>query len=491
MTRRANSRQVAQSDPLALLLAELDDWAVGAAPLFRQLARAVASGIERGVLGRGSRLPPERALATALMVSRGTAVAAYDVLVADGLVERRQGSGTYVLGAGSLGLPPGREGSALVHRLVERSARPVVGVDVRPETSRLIDLSISVLHDASGLPAMSLTSRELAAVEPDTGYSPWGLTGLRTAVAEHMTGWGLPTGADQIVITTGAQQAISAAAACWLRPGDTVVVEDPTYPGAIAAFAQAGARLRGVPVDRNGVQVTELEAALADRPALVYLQSTVHSPTGAILSDGRRRTIAALVRDARVPLLEDLALRDLAWHASPPPIASYCPDTSVAVAGSLSKLFWGGLRIGWVRAATPLATRFARVKATQDLGSSAVSQVLAERLLRSLTADSSYVDHLHEQLRSRYETLTEALADRLPRWRWDQPSGGLSIWAQLPTPTAEAFAQAALRHGVAVATAPALSPSTRHVDRLRLSFSGPPEELVEGVRRLAETWNAG
>jgi len=112
----------------------------------------------------------------------------------------RRGSGTYVVGAGALSLPPGREGSALVHRLVERSAGP----------SAIVDLSISVLHDASRLPAVTLTTRELATVDPDTGYSPWGLTGLRAAVADHVTGWGLPTSADEIVITTGAQQGISA-----------------------------------------------------------------------------------------------------------------------------------------------------------------------------------------------------------------------------------------------------------------------------------------
>jgi DNA-binding transcriptional MocR family regulator len=479
MARRANSRQVDHASATGELVAEVGDWAIGPAPLFRQLARAIASGVERGVLHRGTRLPAERALAAALAVSRGTAVAAYDVLVADGLIERRRGSGTYVLGAGALGLPPGREGSALVHRLVELSASP----------SRIIDLSISVLHDASGLPPVSLSSRDLEAVEPVTGYSPWGLTGLRRAVAEHVTRWGLPSVADEIVITTGAQQAISAAAACWLRPGDTVVVEDPTYPGAVAAFGQAGARLRGVTVDRSGVRVDELAAALADRPALVYLQSTVHSPTGVVLSDSRRRTIAALITAARVPLVEDLALADLAWQPAPPPIASYCTDASVAVVGSLSKLFWGGLRIGWVRAPAPLAIRFANVKATQDLGSSAVSQVLAERLLHALDAPGSgYVDHLHAQLRSQCDTLMLALTNGLPSWRWDRPAGGLSLWVQLPTPTAETFAQAALRHGVAVATAPALSPSTRHTDRLRLSFSGPPELLEEGVRRLAETW---
>ena len=476
MARRANPRQV---DQTGALVAEVGDWAVGSAPLFRQLARAIAGGIERGALDRGTRLPAERALAVALVVSRGTAVAAYDVLVADGLIERRQGSGTYVLGAGALGLPPGREGSALVHRLVELSAGP----------STIIDLSISVLHDASALPPVTLTSRELHAVAPDTGYSPWGLTGLRTAVAAHMSGWGLPSTAEQIVITTGAQQAISAAAACWLRPGDTVVVEDPTYPGAIAAFGQSGARLRGVAVDGQGVRVDELEAALADRPALVYLQSTLHSPTGVVLSETRRRRIATLIRAARVPLVEDLALADLAWDPAPLPIASHCGDESVAVVGSLSKLFWGGLRIGWVRAPAPLATRFANVKATQDLGSSAVSQLLAERLLDSLHAPSStYLDRLQRQLRSRYETLTLALRTRLPSWSWERPAGGLSLWVRLPVPTAEAFAQAALRHGVAVATAPALSPSTRHTDRLRLSFSGPPDQLEEGVRRLADAW---
>ena len=476
MSNRANPSEVAHGS----VVEGLGDWATGAGPLFRQLARALASAIEVGTLGRGKRLPPERVLASALAISRGTAVAAYDLLVAEGLVERRRGSGTYVLGAGPLSLPPGREGSALVHRLVERSAGP----------SELIDLSISVLHDPSALPAVTFDSAALAAVEPDTGYSPWGLTGLRAALADHVSAWGLPTRAEEIVVTTGAQQGISAAAACWLRPGDTVVVEDPSYPGAIAAFGQAGARLRGVGVDRRGVRVDELALALEDRPALVYLQSTLHSPTGAVLSNGRRQEIARLIEEARVPLVEDLALADLVWRPAPPPIAAYAPNASVAVLGSLSKRYWGGLRLGWVRAPAALAVRFARVKATQDLGSSAVSQVLAERLLREPESRRcAYLDGLRGELRARYDTLAGALRARLPTWRWDEPAGGLSIWVQLPSPTGEVFAQTALRHGVAVATAPALSPSAAHPDRIRLSFNGPHAELVEGVNRLARAWS--
>jgi DNA-binding transcriptional MocR family regulator len=479
MQTRANPGQVDQDDAVARLVGELDDWATGAGPLFRRLSRTIASCIERGVLERGSRLPPERTLAAALVVARGTVVAAYDLLVADGLIERRRGSGTYVAGEGVLGLPPGREGSALVHRLVDRSASP----------TEMIDLSISVLHDPSRMPSVSISTRELRAVEPDTGLSPWGITELRSAVAAHVTRWGLPTSADEVVITTGAQQAISASAACWLRPGDTVVVDDPTYPGAVAAFSQAGAKLRPVPVDTGGARVEELASALAAGPALVYLQSTVHSPTGALMRDARRRAIARLVRQWRVPLVEDMALADLAWEPAPPPIALHCTDASVAVVGSLSKVFWGGLRIGWVRAPRSLATRFARVKATHDLGSSAVSQLLGERLLRLLDAgqgrDADYLIELRTELRHRYDVLANALHEHLPSWRWETPCGGLSIWVRLPAPNADAVAQAGLRHGVAVATASALSTSGMHPDRLRLSFSAPPSVLEEGVRRLA------
>jgi DNA-binding transcriptional MocR family regulator len=455
----------------------LGDWTVGPGPLVRQLARALAGAIENGTLAEGLRLPSERALARSLFVSRGTTVAAYDRLVGDGLVERRPGSGTFVAGAAALGLPDGREGSPLVHRLVEHSHGP----------SGVIDLSLSVLHDAVGLPDVTLSTGDLRAMAPSTGYSPWGSSGLRALVAAHVTGWGLPTSSDQVVITTGAQQGISAAAACWLRPGDTVVVEDPCYPGAIAAFAQAGARFVGVPVDGDGVRLDELGRALADRPALVYLQPTVQSPTGTVLSAVRRRHVAELVDRHRVPLVEDLALADLCWTPAPPPVAALCSDASVAVVGSLSKTLWGGLRLGFVRAPEPLALRFARVKATSDLGSSAVSQMLAERLLSGPT---DLWRSRSSELRRRYEALADALARRLPAWHFDEPSGGLSLWVSLGGVDAERVAQTALRHGVAVATAAPLSVTDGHGDRIRLSFAAPAAVLRQGVERLGRAWDA-
>jgi DNA-binding transcriptional MocR family regulator len=495
MTDRATSARVARSAAAADVVAELGDWSSGTGPLFRQLAVSLRAGIERGALEPGHRLPSERVLAGLLSVSRGTAVAAYDQLVADGAVERREGSGTFVIGAGSLALPPGREGSALVARLVDRSTATATHGGTEVGVGGVVDLSISVLRDAEGLGSVAVGAADLQAVAPDTGYSPWGLGPLRSALAEVVTGWGLPSTADQVVVTTGAQQAISAAAACWVRPGDAVVVEDPTYPGAVSAFLAAGARLVGVPVDRNGVVASALEAAVAEHhPTLVYLQPTLHSPTGVVLSEARRRQIAQLLVAARVPLVEDHALAGLVWPGAgplPAPIAAGAPDAPIAVVGSLSKRFWGGLRVGFVRAPEPVALRFARVKATQDLGSSAVSQVLASRLLADRSS-SRRLARRNEDLRGRYELLASLLSSSLPDWRWEQPSGGLSLWVRLPRPVATSFAQAALRSRVAVATAEALSPgaASAHPDRLRLSFSGPSAEITLGVERLADAWRS-
>jgi DNA-binding transcriptional MocR family regulator len=452
----------------------LGAWSDGAGPLYRLLARAITAAIEHGDLPRGARLPAERALAAAIDVSRGVVVAAYDELVADGLVERRRGSGTFVAGSPDVGLPPGREGSALVGRLVAGAGGAV------------IDLSISVVHESRWLPDVAVDRRDVAGPGAD---SPWGLPALRERVAADLTAGGLPTSVEQVVITTGAQQGISIAAGCWVRPGDVVVVDDPTYPGVLSALAAAGAVVRPVPVDRNGVVLAALEEALADRPALVYLQSGPHSPTGGRLSDHRRRVIAGWLAERRIPLVEDVALSSVDWSDGPrlPPLAAHVPDHPVAVVGSFSKQFWAGLRVGFVRAPAPVAARLVRVKATHDLGSSTVSQAMALALLDHPHHDRALVRR-NADLAARAALLVDLLGDRLPSWRCSVPTGGLSLWVQLPDPVAAHLAATTLRHGVAVATADGLSATTDHRDRLRLTFALTEDQLHEAVDRLAATW---
>ena len=287
---------------------------------------------------RGGRLPSERALADAVAVSRGVVVAAYDELVADGVIERRPGSGTFVAGSPAEGLPPGREGSALVGRLVGE------GVDQGNE-STVIDLSISVLHDVDWLPDVSVGS---CGTRRRRHRQPLGLACAAGARGGRISPTvGSPTSIDQVVITTGAQQGISIAAGCWVRPGDVVVVDDPTYPGALSAFAAAGAVVRPVRVDRDGIVLAELERALDDRPALVYLQSGPHSPTGFRMSAHRRQVVARWLADRRIPLVEDLALTSLDWseagsgRGASGPIAAHIPEHPAAVVGSFSQALLG------------------------------------------------------------------------------------------------------------------------------------------------------
>jgi DNA-binding transcriptional MocR family regulator len=475
MENRATSAQVARSSSTARLVELLGDWMGASGPLYRRLARALAAAVEHGELAASDRLPSERALAAAVAVSRGVAVAAYDELVADGVVERRQGSGTYVTGPPGGALPAGREGSSLVRRFVERRAAPGV-----------IDLSISVLTDPAGLPDIAVGLADLGPGADD----PWGLPALRSRVAERLGAIGLATRPEQVVITTGAQQGLSIAAGCWVRPGDRVVIDDPTYPGALSAVLAAGARPVPVAVDRHGPVLADLEAALAERPALVYVQSGVHSPTGGRLSDHRRDQIARLVAAHRVPLVEDHALFALDWSGAraPSPIAARIPEHPVAVVGSYSKRFWGGLRVGFVRAPEPVARRLVRVKATHDLGSSAVSQLAALRLLDHRD-HASFVDARNRQLADRARLLHDLVAEHLPTWRATVPDGGLSLWVQLPAPVAARFAEVALRHGASVAPADGLtSQPERHRDRLRVSFARPEHDLRAAVDRLVGAW---
>ncbi len=475
MVNRSTSAKVARSSATADLVDALGDWTAGTGPLYRRLARAVTTAVEQGEVASGVRLPSERMLGPAIAVSRGVVVSAYDALVATGLVERRPGSGTFVAGPAGGAPPPGREGSSLVRRLVERAASP-----------ELIDLSISVLTDPTGLPDVRVSTRDLG----EAGADPWGLPELRRRVAERLGAIGLPTEPEQVVITTGAQQGLSIAAGCWLRPGDAVVVDDPTYPGVLSAVLAAGARPVPVPVDRRGPVLRALEAALAERPALAYVQSGVHSPTGGRLSDHRRREIARLVREHRVPLVEDHAMFALDWGTDrlPPPIAAHAPDHPIAVVGSYSKRFWAGLRVGFVRAPGPVAARLVRVKATHDLGSSAVSQAMALRLLDHRGHDR-FVARRNEALAARAVALHRLLAAHLPTWTADVPDGGLSLWVRLPGPVAARFAEVAVRHGVSVAPADGLTATpAAHRDRLRLTFARSEPELREAVLRLERAW---
>lgn len=464
------------------LVATLGDWSVGAGPLYRKLADALAGAAADGVLLPGELLPAERRLAAALAVSRATVVAAYDELRGRGVLESRQGSGTRV--CAGLPAPPsdgrvrGGRGHVIFQRMIDGP-----GGD-------LISLTCAAKGGAQAVAeALDEVAREdLPALLADPGYHPRGLPALRAAIATHYTAGGLPTSDEEVLVTTGAHQALVLVADLYLAPRRCVVVEAPSWPGCIDVFQAAGARLRGVPLDAEGVEPSRLATALADEaPSLLYVMPTYHNPTGVLMSADRRRRVGELAARHRVPVVEDNAYAGLAGTGPdgrvPAPLAVHAPaGAEVLTVDSLGKSVWGGLRTGWVRAPRHIVDRLARRKALADLGSPVLDQALAARLLpriAELTARRS------AELTERLALLELLLRRHLPDWSWTRPAGGSALWVRLPGGLdAGTFAQVALRHGVEIVPGSAMDPDGGHDDHLRIPFTFEPEVLTALVRGL-------
>lgn len=461
----------------------LGRWSHGDGPLYDRLAGALRQAIVRGRLPAGTRLPAERDLAAALAVSRGTITTAYDTLRADELLQGRRGSGTYVLSAAASIAHP-----SLTTTETAGGNTRYTGALAAP--AQMLDLSIASL---SGLPEVAEATREAAddlnALLPLSGYLPLGLDTLRDAVAERFRAEGVPTTRDQVLITTGVQQALALLATLYLRSGDAVAIESPTYPGALDALRAAGARIEAVPIDDRGMDVDLLGALLARGAVrLAQLTPSYSNPTGAVLDRTRRVRLARLAHDHRVPVVEDTTIAPLSFGAEPPPhVAAYDPNGYVITVGTVSKTFWAGLRTGWVRAHEHVIARLAELKTTADFGSSVISQAVTARLLAR--APELY-PRRRAELRENRDLLAAALHERLPDWSFSLPDGGLCLWIVLPRANARAFAQFAMRYGVIATPGPVFSVDGGCQHHLRVPFTMPPAVLDEGVRRLAAAWEA-
>lgn len=454
------------------LVAWLGRWSAGRGPLYLLLAARVRQLIDEGLLPPGAPLPPDRRLATALSVGRTTVVAAYDTLRQEGRLVRRQGSGTRVAPAA---LPP---------------PGPRVTETSNPMFLHLLEPSDGVLLLSCAAPPSP--PRELAEAyaglvlpQDDLGYHPAGLPALRAAIAHRYAARGVPTDPAQVLVTTGAQQAIGLLTRLLVAPGDGVLVEAPSYPGALDLFREAAAVPYPVAVGPDGLDVpTAIEVMERHRPALAYVVPHLHNPTGSVLPPLLGRRLVAAAESLGVPLVDDEVLSELRFEgAGPPPLCSY--GAEVVGVGSLSKAVWGGLRIGWVRGPAPLVARLARLKALHDLGSDVPAQLVAARLLGAFPP---LLAARVAELRAGHDLLRAELARLLPSWQCPPAVGGQTLWVRLPHGDGVCFAQVALRHGVAVlpgSTMDALGGSTR---MLRLHFLLPPDTLVEAVRRLATAW---
>jgi DNA-binding transcriptional MocR family regulator len=347
------------------------------------------------------------------------------------------------------------------------------------------------LFDAPGTRAAFADALADEAVGRSLQYSTTeGDPALREAIAARLAMRGLPTHPDELLITSGSQQALTLIATVLLEPGDTVLVEEPSYLAAIQAFQLAGAAVVPVPCDDEGLD-PQAAAALAARHGarLLYTIPTFQNPTGRTLPRERREALVGHARAGGFWLLEDDPYGELRYGGEPlPPLAAL--DDRVLSLSTLSKIAAPGLRIGWVRAPEPLRRPLTIAKQAADLHSSTVDQAAAARWLEAIDLDAR-VAELRAAYGPRRDALLAGLADALPAGSThNRPDGGMFVWARLPGGwDAAELLERALAHDVAFVPGFPFFAGPPDAAALRLSFTAhAPDEIAEGLRRLRRAW---
>lgn len=437
---------------------------------YRALGAAIELLVLDGRIPIGARLPAERDLARLLGVSRTTIAAAYALLRERGFVHSRRGSGS-------------------------RTTLP--NVDATPSHSLLPSTDASVLDLACAAPsappglaaAVTAATQAMPAYFTGHGYEPQGIEPLRETLAAGYSARGLPTTADQILVTAGAQHAFALVLRAFAEPGDRVLVEQPTYPNALEAIRRSYTRPVPVPMAADGWDAAALTAAIRQTaPRFAYLIADFQNPTGALMDADTRALAARALGRAHTLTIADETLVDVPLDLDatglPPPLARYDAREQTITIGSTSKCMWGGLRVGWLRTSRYLLPGLLAARASLDIGSSALNQLIADHLITT----GGLVDRHRADLLSQRSALADAVREHLPSWRFRLPPGGLSLWCELDAPVSTALAAAAARRGVRLATGPRFGADGALERFVRLPYTLPNADLAEAVRRIAAAY---
>ena len=471
-------------------------------PIYLQISRSIKDQILSGGLPEGFKLPPERLLAAELGVNRSTILNAYRELKADGLVDAHVGRGTSVLprrfpeasAAGGHPMPwrelmcdrLARVQDPLVRDLLETAEqRDVIALSVGLPAPELLPLGAVEEVQATLLRELGTATLLHCPTE--------GVTALRESVATLMTERGIDATVDDVMITSGSQQGLDLVARVLLDPGDAVVVEEPSFFGALQVFRGAQARLLGVPVDAGGMRTDALEAVLErQRPKLIYTLPTFQNPSGVEMAPARRRHLLDLAARFQVPVLEDDTYSDLRYEGEPvAPLKAMDRNGHVLYLGSFSKVLFPGLRVGWMVAPRTVLRQLVLAKQALDLHSSTPGQWLIDRLLRG-GYYRPHLDRVREAYRHRRDVMLDALRQAPSELSWRRPAGGFYVWCRFPRTISQSrlIGEAASRR---VSYLPGTAcfvddPGDNHL-RLNFTFS-TPEAIRTGVGRLLEAFRA-
>ena len=468
-------------------------------PLYQQIKTYLRQGILSGSLAPDTRLPASRQLAKDLGVNRITVENAYAELEAEGLVLSRLGSGTYVLPPDPLLPLPKNDTDApwpLWQRDLLAHENAAQNKSLKPGTMRHpqpISFA-SGIGDANMFPAEEFRKVLQTVMRRDgfdaldygerNGYGP-----LRESITHILASQGLQTRPENILITAGSQQALSLVSQLLLNPGDVILVESPTYAGALELFRALGFKAVGVPVDSQGMQVDGLEKLLQQyHPKLIYTIPNFHNPTGTCLTGSRRRQLLVLAERYNIPILEDDFVGDLRYEGrTQPALKALDPGGCVIYVSTFSKMLMPGLRVGFLVAEGPVYDRLVDFKRVNELATSN----LIQHALEAYVTVGRYQAHLHRScqiFRKRRDAMILAIQRYLPAGvHFDIPQGGLFIWLALSKGlTSEELIPFSREEGVDFAPgSPFFPEEITSSNWLRLNFVvQAPNEIEEGIKRL-------
>ncbi|HLI08937.1 MAG TPA: PLP-dependent aminotransferase family protein [Ktedonobacteraceae bacterium] len=474
-------------------------------PLYQQICQKLREAILSGELAEGVRLPTERALAHELGVNRTTVMNAYNQLASEGLIEGHVGRGTLVrrnsynqrereesyendVPSWLCGLPAGELD------LLGPDARILNELASMGEQKEVISL-------AAGTPAQNLLPVEVLRSILDDGldiarqsalsYSPVeGLHSLRRGIAARMRKRGVSIDTSQILILSGSTQGIGLLGRLLLRQGDEVVVEVPTYLGAIQTFRALGARVIGVPTDSDGMRVDLLESVLArHHPRLIYTQPTFHNPTGVVMSPERRRRLLLLSRRYQTPILEDDPYGEMYFEGkAPQPLKALDSSEQVLYLSTYSKLLAPGLRVAWLAAPEPMIERLTLHKQIFDLNTNTLGQWLVSEILQRDLLDD-HLAHVRQRYQEKRDLMLDAISKHWPSSvRVNRPVGGFHLWCRLPSDMrARALLRECARDHVAFVIGEPFHVDGGGKQHFRLCFASSEEDYIEeGIKRIGE-----
>ena len=466
-------------------------------PLYLQIVTQVRRMIDRGAIKAGDRLPANRELAKTLGVNRSTVTTAYDELAAEGLITSRVGSGTFVCGSPA---PLSSNNQRERKSLSPLPWSAMLADQQRDEwIVRMLDPPKDTLSLDYALPAPELfplddfrrsvdrilrrEGRGLLQLGASEGYLP-----LQQYLVTHMARAGVEVEPGEMLITDGCQQSLDLIRRILVRPGEEVVIENPTYPGAISIFCGHGSKYSSVPTGERGLDLDILEDVLEQRrPKLIYTVPSFHNPTGVTMDLESRRRLIELAARYRVPIIEDDIYRELRYEgAALPPIKALDQYGLVIYLNSFSKIGFPGLRVGWIVAPSIVIDFLKVVKQQTDLHTG----LLAQAAISEFSREGLLIKHIN-RCRKAYSERRDCLLASLEKYfpeeaSWNRPEGGMAIWVRLP----ESLNATTIQLQVA-ARKVAFCPGERfyscspQVNTLRLSFTMcQPSMIEEAVKRL-------